>query len=218
MKAGQAGIRPSRAAFTLIELLAVITVLAILMVILVSQLTGSEDAVKRGTTKTFLGQLGNAIEEYSNEFGDYPPSSLGDELGGAPNALNLGAEGLYLALCAEGSSSFGLFDDRLENTDGDALARRPKGFETPDLFEIADEWGNPIAYFHHRDYDRKDTYVTLDPATGEELESPVLPQKNPQTKRWYNPTGFQLISAGADGRFGPDESGEVDDVYNWRNR
>jgi len=214
----QATNRSSRAAFTLIELLAVITVLAILMVILVSQLTGSEDAVKRGTTKTFLGQLGNAIEEHSNDFGDFPASSLNDELGGAPNALNMGAEALYLTLCAEGSLTFGEFDDRLENTDGDALSRQPKGFETPDLYEIVDEWRNPIAYFHHRDYDRRDTYVTLDPNTGEELESQVLPQKNPQTKRWYNPTGFQLISAGADGRFGPDENGEVDDVYNWRNR
>ena len=214
----QSGIRVRRAAFTLVELLAVIMVLGILMVVLVTQLTGSEDAVKRGATKTFLGQLGNAIEEYSNEVGDYPPSGLSEDLGSPPNLLNLGAEGLYLTLCAEGTVSFGDFDDRLENSDRDALPRRPKGFETSDLFEISDEWGNPIAYFHSRDYDRRDIYVTFDPNTGEELESPVLPQKNPQTKRWYNPQGFQLISAGPDGRFGPDENGEVDDVYNWRSR
>ena len=48
----------------------------------------------------------------------------------------------------------------LVNSDGDPLAKTPTGFESADLCELEDEWGNPIAYFHHRDYGRDDAYVT----------------------------------------------------------
>ena len=68
MRAGvMIGTSKRRLGFTMIELLAVIAILAILMVILVSQLGGGEDAVKRSATRSFLGQLGIALDELSND-------------------------------------------------------------------------------------------------------------------------------------------------------
>jgi len=204
-----------RGGFTMIELLAVILVLGILMTILILNLGGAEDAVKAKNTRGKLKELESAVRELENARGDWAPSTLPESFGTAPNATNLGAECLYLTLCAEGAVGFGVYENRLSNTDKDALARKPAGFEVAELHEIHDDWENPIAYFHYRDYGRKDVYVTIDPQTGEERESAVEAQKNTKTQRWMNPTTFQLVSAGPDGIFGMnEETGENDDIRN----
>jgi prepilin-type N-terminal cleavage/methylation domain-containing protein len=203
-----------RSGFTMIELLAVILVLGILMTVLLMNMGGVEDATRSKNTRIKLEEIGAALREIENERGDFAPSTLAEAFGTAPNTTNLGGECLYLALCAEGAPSFGVYDDRLVNTDGDVLAKRPAGFEAADLFEIHDDWGNPIAYFHNRDYGRKDPYVTSD-ANGVEQQSVAEARKNDKTKRWANPTSFQLVSAGPDGVFGLNEAtGENDDITN----
>jgi prepilin-type N-terminal cleavage/methylation domain-containing protein len=203
-----------RSGFTMIELLAVILVLGILMTVLLLNMGGVSDATKGKNTRIKLGEIEAALREGENERGDYAPSTLAEAFGTAPNTTNMGGECLYLALCAEGAPGFGVYDDRLVNTDGDVLAKRPAGFEAADLYEIHDDWENPIAYFHNRDYGRKDSYVTIDP-NGAEQQTVVEARKNDKTQRWANPTSFQLISAGPDGIFGLNEAtGENDDITN----
>jgi prepilin-type N-terminal cleavage/methylation domain-containing protein len=198
------------AGFTLIELLTVLIIISVLAYFLVVNVGAARDTVEEGNTEMFLGQLELALGEYADEFGDYPLSIFTPEQGTAPNALNLGSECLYLALCGEGMIGEGRFDDRLENTDGDNLSRRVNGFATLKLFELTDDWGNPIAYLHHRHYDRQDTYKTLDESS-QELESVVRAVKNEKTERYQNPRTFQLISAGLDGEFGTE-----DDIGNFK--
>lgn len=198
--------------FTLIEILAVILILSILVTILVTSLGSAEDATLEGLTEAYLRQLGTALDQYENEFGDYPGSQLGEEAGLKLNDANLGAEALVVALWSEGwEGGGGLSEDDLVNTDGDKSTRSLTDFGTRDLFELADRWGNPIAYFHKTAYGTSQLYVTYDPVSGEPVESFVKAVQNRKTQRYHNPNGFQLLSAGVDGVFGTD-----DDLGNFR--
>ncbi len=203
----------TRAGFTLIELLAVLMILAILIAVLVSSLMQGEDAVKAGVARNRLAQLGTALGEHSDEHGEYPPSQLPSDLGTAPDATNVGSECLYLALCAEGAPGYATLGkaEYLCNTDRDALSKRPKGFETQDLLEMADPWGNPIVYIRASDYEREFRYIFVDTETGEENEATLRALKNSTTGRYEEPSSFQLFSAGIDGRFGT-----ADDISNFK--
>ena len=199
----------SRAGFTLIEMIAVVVILSILMIVLVPRLMGSGNTVKAGNTKSFLAELGSQIAQYEQEQGDWPKSSpaTGMDL---PNKLNLGGELLVVALYAPGRADPGLPEGRLTNTDDDKARKSLTSFSNPDLFEIADDWGNPIAYFHRSDYDQPCDYQTLAADDSEWVQS-VKARKNPKTGDYYNRMGFQLLSAGQDSEFGTG-----DDIANFQ--
>ncbi|MEZ6016817.1 MAG: prepilin-type N-terminal cleavage/methylation domain-containing protein [Planctomycetota bacterium] len=205
----------ARAGFTLIEVLAVILIIAILSAFLVTRLTGAREAVETENTRGFIAQLAAAIEEYEGERNDYPRSTFPKDLDPRPTRTNMGAEMLVISLYPADGSWRGLElpDDRLVNTDEDDTKRSLTRFPSAEVFEFADDWGNPIAYLHRRDYEQAADYVTFDQKTGESVESPVMGIKNPVTGDFYNPGKFQLLSAGADGLFGTE-----DDIGNFRRR
>lgn len=195
------------AGFTLIELLAVLMILSLLFGVLLVSLMGGEDATKVGIAKNRMGQIGTSVTVYSDESGQYPPSQLPSDIGTAPNGTNVGSECLYLALCAEGAAGYASLGkaENLCNTDNDSLSKRPKGFEVQDLFEMADPWGNPLAYIRASDYDREFRYVCVDQETGELSEFSVRAKKSALTGRFEEPTSFQLLCAGSDGNFGTED-------------
>lgn len=201
-----------RAGFTLLEMLAVIVIVAILMVVLLPRLLGTQKTAQENLAKAFLVQLGGAISEYEQKFGDYPPSTWPDgKWGPAPNDTNVGAEALVQGLWSSEWGGTNLDENDLCNTDDDE-SKRPLGrLASSKLLEIKDAWDNPIAYVHRRDYAKPTTYVTIDGETGEVVESRVGGVLNPATKTYYRSTTFQLVSAGADGRFGTE-----DDLTNWQ--
>ncbi len=203
--------RLARAGFTMIELMAVIVILGILMAFLVPRLAGMGEVVEVRLTRSFLSTLGTAISAYEHEAGDYPPSAWQEEWGPAPNNVNLGSEALYVTLWGEDFGGTGIEEDRLGNSDDDQSVKSLTSFAAKDLFELNDLWGNPIAYFHRRDYDRGDLYTTFAPDTGELLDCEVKARVNPLTKSPYNSRKFQLISAGPNGVFG-----DEDDVTNFK--
>lgn len=202
-------VRARQAAFTLIEMIAVIFIVGILTTFLVVTLGKTGEAAKEKITAAFLQQLAAAITEYESSQGDFPPSQWKEEWNTAPNSTNVGAEALVLTLFS-GKFQANLPDDRLINSDADMSQKPLARFPKAELFELKDEWGNPIAYFHRRDYKRQELYLVIDPETGESRESTVMGQINPKTGEHYNPRGFQLVSAGPDGYFGT-----PDDIGNW---
>jgi len=209
--AGNATGTCARGGFTLVELMAVMIILAILMVFLLPRLTGMAETVQGKATQSFVsGSLSVAIQSYESETGEYPPSAWDDERGAAPNASNLGSEMLYLALWSERMQGMNISDDHLGNTDGDRTRKALTVFGSNDLFEVCDGWENPIAYFRRRDYGRKDVYVTVNNETGQIEETVVEARMNPRTKSYYQFRTFQLISAGPDGAFNTD-----DDITNF---
>ncbi|MCP4069060.1 MAG: hypothetical protein GY741_12335, partial [Phycisphaeraceae bacterium] len=96
--------------------------------------------------------------------------------------------------------------DRLENVDGDFSGRSLTDFGTRGLFEIVDTFGNPIAYIHRRDYEKKDRrYMTIDPESGEELQSAPRAFYNEKLGQYFAYRKYQLISAGPDAEFGNED-------------
>jgi prepilin-type N-terminal cleavage/methylation domain-containing protein len=207
--------RRARVGFTLLELLAVIVILGLLVGILVTALGGAEDSAKARLTRVRLQQLAALIEAFERERGDFPPSTLPEEAGGA-NTLNVGAEALVATLWSRGYEAGGGAEaDDLGNSDGDSSKKQFTDFPDRQLFEFLDSWGNPIAYFHQRDYTRPQVYLLIDQETGEVLEQEVTAAVNPRTKRPYRSSKFQLRSAGPNGRFDPPEDEGCDDVFDF---
>jgi prepilin-type N-terminal cleavage/methylation domain-containing protein len=200
----------ARAGFTLIELMAVIVILGILTAALVVGLGKAGEEAKRKATAAFLVQLEAAIGEYEQRFGDFPPSQWQEEWGSAPNPTNLGGECLVLSLWSPKWGGVNLRDDRLVNTDADETKKSLSRIPKPALFELKDEWDNPIAYLHRRDYEKQQVYLATPPDSNDALESTVRAERNPATGQPFNPTGYQLRSAGPDGEFGT-----ADDIGNW---
>lgn len=203
-------VHSKRAGFSLIELLAVIVILGILAAFLVPRLAGLGDATRASITRTQISVIESAIREYENETGDFPRSSWKDEWGGVPNGINLGAEVLFVSLWAESYGGVTIKEDELVNSDGDEARKNLTTLGSRALFELRDQWDNPIAYFHRRDYDRGDLYLTYDPESGEEYEDSVKARVSSKTKSPHNPRSFQLISAGPNGVFG-----DEDDIANF---
>ena len=200
-----------RAGFTLIEMMAVMVILAILVTFLALRLGGAAETSKASLTKTYFGELSGAISAFETESGNYPPSTWKSEWGPTPNKTNLGGEILCLTMWAKGGKNGGLSEDKLCNTDEDEAKKSLTTHGNNDLFELGDEWDNPIAYFHRHNYDREDPYRTRDNKTGTWTDSMVKALINPKTGNHFNPRTFQLISAGEDGLFGTD-----DDLTNFR--
>jgi len=64
---------PHHPGFTLVEMLVVITVIGVLMALVVPAIGGAIKKAKATRIKVEVNQLGLAISDYKNKYGDYPP-------------------------------------------------------------------------------------------------------------------------------------------------
>ncbi len=192
--------------FTLLELMVVISILGLLMWVLLPRISSATDAAKSATTRGMIDQIGLSIDEYTDRMGWYPPSSLATfDVGGA-DLPNAGIEALVLSLFDPAHDGIRPEDEWLVNMDGDRAPRSLTIMARPDLFELADAWGNPLVYIREDDYGRPQIAMGV---IG--IESGIGPASNPTTGSPYNPEDYQLFSAGPDGSFATTE----DNVGNW---
>ncbi|MEM7146374.1 MAG: prepilin-type N-terminal cleavage/methylation domain-containing protein [Verrucomicrobiota bacterium] len=91
-----------RTAFTLVELLVVIAVLAIVAALSVSYFISSNDAAKRKNAKVQLAAISSGIENFHSDHGDFPVNN-----GGAAD----GAAIIYQALSGDGNDKLGFSGD-----------------------------------------------------------------------------------------------------------
>src|ERR1700686_5060813 len=77
---------PSRNAFTLIELLIVISIIIILMGLLFPAFRGAQDQAKKVQAKNDLTQIVTAVNAYYTEYGKYPPVATDDDAAITNNA------------------------------------------------------------------------------------------------------------------------------------
>lgn len=201
------------AGFTLIEMLAVLLIIGILFTFLLGSVMRSGEAVKANATRTFIETIGASLDEYQSSQGDYPRSSFPAKLDPKPSKLNMGIEMLVLSLWpADGSYAGGpIREERLTNSDGDQTARSLTSYTAKDCFELADDWDNPIAYIHRKDYGKSFQYLAFSLEAGDWIEQSVKAVTSSVTGDPFNKSGFQLISAGEDGVFGT-----ADDVGNFQ--
>ncbi len=207
----RAEVNPQRG-FTLIEILAVLLILSILVTFLVRSAGSAQRSVEIGNTKSLIQQVGGLVDEYYNEFESYPPSTFPSSLDPKPNRINMGSEMLVISLWRQGRpwQAADLGEGALGNTDLDSTKTSLTRFTSPDAFELIDNWGNPLAYIHRRDYEKEIHYLTYDKA-GLEVENPVKGRQSLKTGDPYRKSSFQIISAGPDGIFGND-----DDIANFK--
>jgi prepilin-type N-terminal cleavage/methylation domain-containing protein len=78
----------SRAAFTLVELLVVIGILAVLAALLTPAVMNARLAARTAVIKTEIDMLHMAIMNYRNEYGSFPPCSAAP-VAGSPSARHL---------------------------------------------------------------------------------------------------------------------------------
>ena len=66
--------RRSRAGFTLVELLLVVTILGVLAAVVVVNFAGQGEETRRNTTRSSIAAIGTAIQAYEVRVGRYPES------------------------------------------------------------------------------------------------------------------------------------------------
>jgi len=141
--------------FTLVELIAVITIIILLAGLVVGGISYVRDRQDREKAKVQIALLSRAIEEYKLDMGVYPPFGMQD----TPAAGDISEE-LYTALFYEGyeaSESSGtttvpekaskIYLAELDPTTSRQgwVKKSTGGSPDPDL-KITDPWGNPYYY------------------------------------------------------------------------
>ena len=95
--------------FTLVELLVVMGIIAILVSLLFSAITGVMVAVRRAATANVINTLGVALDAFRNDWGVYPPSDDQHDKLTAADATDgkYGYYNLFLALTGPGQTGWG---------------------------------------------------------------------------------------------------------------
>lgn len=205
-------------AFTLIEVLVVVSILGVLMglvSVLVMKAGGHQN--KNDAKQLVETYLPNMVESYKNDFHRWPPMSFAElnavkawkELASdGGNDTNECIEALVVALRhpdfatrledgdLPGKNPFG-------NTDEDAFNTNPAGSSTNDALEIVDPWGTPVIYIHKKHYGKS---VTVIDVNGDPIEVEAVKRSD---GTYYNQNKFQIISLGKNGK--QDEAGAPDD-------
>lgn len=207
------------AAFTLIEILVVITIISILASLTLVGVLKAKKSGLESAAKAELQTICARIENFRNSWGYFPPSSFAF-LKVKGNGVNDGNETLFSYLLSRkkgGPFADDLKEDRWVNADADELSQKDlktvtdaldwvRG--TAQLLEYTDFWNNPFVYIPATDYGKKSTYQNIDGDTFE-----VEAAKNPTTGTYCAPTTYQLWSLGADG---VNQNGGGDDIVSWK--
>ncbi|MEI8037085.1 MAG: type II secretion system protein GspG [Verrucomicrobiota bacterium] len=144
--------RPGRAAFSLIELMAVIVIIVILASLVVGGLGYASERQAKEKCKVQMALLSKAIEAYKLENGSYPATVDGSNGTG-------GDQILFKALYYDGSSDT---TKRIYLPELDPLTSK-QGWTTGAVLAttpITDPWGNP---FRYRSATGKATDLTQNP-------------------------------------------------------
>lgn len=207
--------------FTLVEVLVVIAILSVLGGLITVSVRAVRKSADLKIAKSEIQLLEQSALSYKNAFGDYPPTSVSHSISGLKgNRANAGIESLILHVMARkkgGPFHEEFADKRLENFDSDRLTAKAQkklktelnlAWNTPNLLEYCDLWGNPFVYIHHRDYSLKNKQIvqTIDGV------SSAVASKSKKTGTFYKPSTFQIWSFGPDG---VNDNGKGDDITSW---
>lgn len=198
----------NRNGFTLLELMVVLVIIGVLSAVFVGYGGNIFGDSKVKAAQAKLIQLSALLEQFRNIEGEYPDDRL--RKGTATNNKNANSEAMFLALFDSAYSGSRPPQDWLVNTDGDESNRDLTMLGNRQLFEIGDEWGNPIIYFDSLHYSEDNGCSVLSGDEGYYESFDVYPARSEKTNSYYAPNSFQLVSAGADGEFNTE-----DDLYSF---
>ena len=186
-------------AFTILELVIVVGIVAILISLLFPALKAHFEGARINEAKAQLLVLKAALAQYQREFGDYPPSSgYGNSSDNAGNEIMLACLRPRLRIrpfTKEIKEKEGIIARWLGDTDGDGWP------------EFLDPWKNPWIYFHPSDYSRGAVYYTR---KGKRIT--VEPARKGDV--YQNLNSYQLWCCGPNLTDESDKSGLGDDIGN----
>lgn len=206
-------------AFTLVELLTVIAIIAILMGLLFPAINGVKDQARKAEAKTACLNILAALKAYNTEYGKYPyPSSgtppttatdviVGDNTVGGAAGSNENLFNILRSKSAGTNTNFVLNPRRIPFFEGkdSSNATNPKGgFSTAGAF--FDPWGAQYCVAIDLDYDN---------------QLNTLPYTDFKTSTTYPQTGVGAYSIGKDGSLGTngkfkDGTTASDDIISWQ--
>jgi len=201
-------------AFTLLELIVVIAIIAILSVFLVPNIMSGYKKSQINATRAEIGKLKGMVEQYQSRWGDYPATSI---IGFTDvDNTNQGVETLVASLSnnANGGPFLEWDEKRYSNYDNDFTSQKTNWlFGDNQLREIIDVWRYPFIYFHCRDYENYQRYSNYLVSIDSENKTFIAePQRSSAIKVFHNPNSYQIWSIGPDGENG---NGSGDDISNW---
>ncbi|MEM7383924.1 MAG: prepilin-type N-terminal cleavage/methylation domain-containing protein [Verrucomicrobiota bacterium] len=139
--------------FTLIEIITVITIIAILAALILATVSYANNAAARKKTQVFLVAIGQGLDRYKEEYGEFPRV-----IGGSDNPVTQG-RAIYQAVSGDGSDSLdlggggGVPSDGRPGTEGPFFlpsaysgAKQTAGIVDPDQYFLKDAYGNPYRY------------------------------------------------------------------------
>ncbi|MBI4563830.1 MAG: hypothetical protein HY716_03945 [Planctomycetes bacterium] len=189
------------------ELLVVLVILGILASLTTLGINAAINSATKNRTEALVLQLSAQLDVYRLRWGDFPPSTLA-ELGTAPpNAVNNGIEALTACLASRRKGGQLLDHVEFSNTDADVISINATDwfFGDNQLREVADSYGFPLVYLHHKDYVRTPVSMRTYLFSGENEQEQIEAVKDPATQAYFNPDKFQILSVGKDGKWGTDD-------------
>lgn len=154
-------LRRSRAGFTLVELITVVSVIVLLFALVAGAYTYADNSAKRNRTEVSIRVIRSALENYREKFGAYPkPANASEQVAIADKSyIAGGAACLYQALSGDGFNQIEGADG-LGNPSSDGqvdaneavnvtLTDMPRELYTHNnssLYYMVDGFGHPIRY------------------------------------------------------------------------
>jgi prepilin-type N-terminal cleavage/methylation domain-containing protein len=153
----------ARAAFTLIELLIVVTIIALLFALTVGGFSYAQRSAARSKTAATIKAVQSALERYNTEFGEYPePANPGDTISLRDKTYTVaGAAMLYQAMSGDGFDAIKITAPPANagpsQSDGNIDPNEAKNIMLTDMpkevwriqdgrYFMIDGFGNPLQY------------------------------------------------------------------------
>lgn len=191
--------------FTLIEMLIVIIIIGMLASLLAVGLSTAMRTSRMNATQTMLDTINGALAQYRTRWGNYPPSTIDELKGKAPNETNNGIEALVACLSSKqrgGALYQPPGDEQYINTDGDKASGNVTDWFFGDnaLREYADIFGQALVYIHHKDYEKPSARILKYKFRPDGKEETVRVFKSGHTGAFWRHDKVQLWSVGDDGK------------------
>jgi len=211
-----------RRGFTLVELLVVIIIIAILAALAVPAVMRATSSAQNARIKTEIDMLHQAIMQYKNEYGSFPPCVDVDPAG-TPGRLNKHIQRLF----PRAPAAFLLSNDYAKVTlPNNALVAWLGGYTddpTNPMGIVANSGGGQAIEGMTRkklfDFDKSritsgkyappkkpnSPYIYVDAGSYGISGLPAVVEIDPKTTKPFNPDTFQIVSAGRDEKYPSDD-------------